>query len=75
MLSNKEKKEEINYQIALINQDKVKKKKGHLSQVERDKITILQSEGLSIRSIASILDRSASTISRESFQKELILIQ
>ena len=65
MLSKEEKQEEKNYQIALIKQDKVKKNKGHLSQIERDKITILQSEGLSIRSIASILDRSASTISRE----------
>ena len=33
MLSNKEKKEGINYQIALIKQDKVKRK-GHLSQKE-----------------------------------------
>ena len=65
MLSKEEKKEGIKYQIALIKQDKLKKKKGHLSQIERDKITILKSEGLSIRSIASILDRSASTISRE----------
>ena len=37
----------------------------HLSSEERDKITILQGEGLSIRKIAKELDRSPSTISRE----------
>lgn len=37
----------------------------HLSSAERDKITILQSEGLSIRKIAKELGRSPSTISRE----------
>lgn len=37
----------------------------HLSSAERDKITILQGEGLSIRKIAQELDRSPSTISRE----------
>lgn len=37
----------------------------HLSSTERDKITILQGEGLSIRKIAKELDRSPSTISRE----------
>ena len=37
----------------------------HLSSSERDKITILQGEGLSIRKIANILGRSPSTISRE----------
>lgn len=37
----------------------------HLSSEERDKITILQGEGLSIRKIAKILGRSPSTISRE----------
>ena len=36
----------------------------HLSSDERDKITILQGEGLSIRKIAKELDRSPSTISR-----------
>ena len=37
----------------------------HLSSTERDKITILQGEGLSIRKIAKELGRSPSTISRE----------
>lgn len=37
----------------------------HLSSEERDKITILQGEGLSIRKIAKELGRSPSTISRE----------
>lgn len=37
----------------------------HLSSAERDKITILQGEGLSIRKIAKELGRSPSTISRE----------
>ena len=64
MLTKQEKQEEINYQVELIKKDK-KKNKGHLTLEERDKITILFSEGLSIRNIASILDRSASSISRE----------
>lgn len=37
----------------------------HLSSEERDRITILQGEGLSIRTIAKELGRSPSTISRE----------
>lgn len=37
----------------------------HLTSSERDKITILQGEGLSIRKIAKELGRSPSTISRE----------
>ena len=37
----------------------------HLSSEERDRITILQGEGLSIRKIAKELGRSPSTISRE----------
>lgn len=37
----------------------------HLTSAERDKITILQGEGLSIRKIATELGRSPSTISRE----------
>lgn len=36
----------------------------HLTSGERDKITILQGEGLSIRKIALELGRSPSTISR-----------
>lgn len=72
MLTNEEKKEEISYQIELIKKDKVKEKKGHLSLNEREKITILYSEGLSIRNIASILDRSASTISRELKRPEAV---
>lgn len=46
-------------------QSNKKQIKGHLTLLERDKITILRSEGLSIRKIASILERNASTISRE----------
>lgn len=41
------------------------KASSHLSSEERDRITILQSEGLSIRKIAKELGRSPSTISRE----------
>ena len=37
----------------------------HLTSIERDKITILQGEGFSIRKIAKELGRSPSTISRE----------
>ena len=37
----------------------------HLTSAERDKITILQGEGLSISKIAKVLGRSPSTISRE----------
>ena len=46
--------------------------KGHLSAKERDKITILYGEGLSIRKIARILDRNPSTISRELKRKEAV---
>ena len=53
-------------------QSNKKQIKGHLTSFERDKITILQSEGLSIRKIASILDRSPSTISREFNRKEAV---
>lgn len=41
------------------------KTSSHLSSSERDRITILQGEGLSIRKIAKELGRSPSTISRE----------
>ena len=41
------------------------KTSSHLSSNERDRITILQGEGLSIRKIAKELGRSPSTISRE----------
>ena len=37
----------------------------HLSLSEREKITVLQGQGLSIRKIAYELGRSPSTISRE----------
>ena len=37
----------------------------HSTCIERDKITIFQGEGLSIRKIAKELGRSPSTISRE----------
>ncbi|MBR1907604.1 IS30 family transposase [bacterium] len=72
MLTEKEKKEEINYQIALIKKDKLEDKKGHLTLNERDKIAILFNEGLSIRNIASILGRNASTISRELKRPEAV---
>lgn len=41
------------------------KNNSHLSLSEREKITVLQSQGLSIRNIASELGRNPSTISRE----------
>ena len=50
-------------------------KNKHLSSEERDKITILQGEGLSIRKIAGILDRSPSTISREINRKEALFFR
>ena len=65
MLSKSSKKESISYQVALISRSQAAEVKGHLSSLERDKITILQGEGYSIRKIASILGRSPSTISRE----------
>ncbi len=46
--------------------------KGHLTLFERDKITILQSKGLSIRKIAKELDRSPNTIWRELNRKETV---
>ena len=72
MLTKEEKQEEISYQVKLIQKDKLRERKGHLSLTERDKITILYGEGLSIRKIASILDRSASTISRELKRPEAV---
>lgn len=44
----------------------------HLTSSERDKITILQGEGLSIRKIAKELGRSPSTVSRELNRKEAL---
>ena len=41
------------------------KTSSHLNSTERDMITVLQGEGLSIRKIAKELGRSPSTISRE----------
>lgn len=72
MLTTEEKREEIRYQVELIKQDKVKKHKGHLTIIEREKLGILQGEGWSIRKIASTLGRSASTISRELRRPEAI---
>lgn len=46
--------------------------KGHLTAEERDRITILRSDGLSIRKVAEILDRHPSTISRELKRKEAV---
>ena len=56
MLTKKEKQEEINYQINLIKNDnnfinKQKKYKGHLTLLERDKITVLYAQNYSISSI------------------------
>ena len=48
---------------------------GHLTFEERNKITILQAKGLSIRKIAFELNRSASTISRELKRKEAVYYQ
>jgi len=44
----------------------------HLTSIERDRITVLQGEGLSIRKIAKELGRSPSTISRELNRPEAI---
>ena len=46
--------------------------KGHLTFEERNKITILQAKGLSIRKIAFELGRNPSTISRELRRKEAV---
>ena len=54
MLKIEERKEERAYLVKLIEQDKACKK-GHLSLNERDKITILLTEGYSISKIAKIL--------------------
>lgn len=72
MLTETEKKEEIRCQIELIKQDKQKRNKGHLTITEREKLSVLQREGWSIRRIASTLGRSASTISRELRRAEAV---
>lgn len=64
MLKKHERQEERKYQAKQIEQEN-STPKGHLTLEERDKITILVMENYSIRSIAKILKRSASTISRE----------
>lgn len=46
--------------------------KRHLTLEERNKITVLQAKGLSIRKIAFELDRNPSTISRELKRKEAV---
>ncbi len=48
------------------------KTNSHLSSIERDKITVLQGEGLSTRKIAKELGRSPSTISRELNREEAV---
>lgn len=47
----------------------------HLTSEERDKITVLQGEGLSIRKIAKELGRSPSTISRELKRPEALFFR
>jgi transposase, IS30 family len=47
----------------------------HLTSEERDKITVLQGEGLSIRKIAKELGRSPSTISRELNRPEALFFR
>jgi len=74
MLKEEERKEEKAYLIKLIKQDKPLNK-GHLSLNERDKITILLTEGYSIGKIAKILNRAKSTISRELRRKEVVLFR
>ena len=64
MLKEEEKQELMAYQAKLVMLDE-KKEKGHLTSEEKDKITILITENHSIRIIAKILGRCASTISRE----------
>jgi transposase, IS30 family len=47
----------------------------HLTAEERDKITILHAQGLSLRNIAKELGRSPSTISRELNRKEAVFFR
>ena len=51
------------------------KKNKHLSADERDKITVLHAQGLSLRKIAKEIGRSPSTISRELNRKEAIFFR
>lgn len=50
-------------------------KNKHLTAVERDQITVLHAQGLSLRSIAKEISRSPSTISRELKRKEAIFFR
>ncbi len=50
-------------------------KNKHLKADERDKITVLHSQGLSLRSIAKEIGRNPSTISRELNRKEAIFFR
>src|SRR5574344_2154858 len=74
MLKEQEKQELREYQVKLILMQK-EKNTGHLSSEERDKITILVADGLSVRKIASVLGRSPSTISRELKRKEAVFFR
>ncbi len=47
-------------------------KTAHLSADERDKISILHAQNLSLRQIAKIIKRSPATISRELSRKEAV---
>lgn len=50
-------------------------KNKHLSAEERDKITVLHAQGLSLRKIANAIGRNPSTISRELNRKEAIFFR
>lgn len=50
-------------------------KNKHLNAEERDKITVLHAQGLSLRKIADVIGRNPSTISRELNRKEAIFFR
>ena len=73
MLTKQERQEKTEKKIEEIKEEsKCIKPKGHLTLIERDKITVLYSQNYSIRKIAQILKRNPSTISRELKRKEAV---
>ena len=73
MLRNQEKQEKINKKLEEIKEESEKlKPKGHLTLIEREKITVMYSQKCSVREISRALRRSPSTISRELRRKEVV---
>lgn len=73
MLTKEERQEKTRKKIEEIKEEsKCIKPKGHLTLIERDKITVLYSQNYSIRQIAKIIKRNPSTISRELRRKEAV---